>query len=557
MAGPWEKYSQQEGPWSKYAAPVAADAPASSSVSQQALNLLAGGLRGAGSIGATIMAPKDVLSDMLDGKGLTLASNRERRKLMDQGFASLGADTDSLAYGAGKIGTEVAGTLGVGGGLANVAGRVPGMAGAPILNAIKTSGMTTGLSPVTVGQKVADMGGRMLGGAITGGASALAVDPESAGTGAMIGAALPPAIKAAGAIGSGVGGAISGAAKHTLGLSTGVGAEPIAQAFKAGKTGNKDFLANMRGDVPLTDVLDRAKQGLAAMGAEKSAQYRSGMIPIKGDQSVLSLSNLDKALDDAFAVTSFKGQVKNDSAASAVGKMREIVDEWKALDPQQFHTPEGLDALKQKLGGILESIPFQERTARLAAGKVYTAAKDTIESQAPTYAKVMKDYTEASAQIHEIERALSLGDKASKDTAMRKLQSLMRNNVQTNYGNRLTLAQSLEKGGGVDLMPSLSGQALNSFTPRSLSGQIGGGATALASLMTGNPAGLALLPFQSPRAVGSMAYGAGLLSGAPAKIGQAARQSGGLLGGAMQALPEPEAIAQFGYRVAPGLAVGR
>lgn len=512
-------------------------------VLQQVGNVAAGALRGAGSIGATLLAPMDMAGDALAGKGLSLESNRKRRSDMDAALQNMGAETDSLAYSFGKLGGEIAGTAGAGGVVANALSKAPGVAAAApnFLQAIRTSGMSAGSATGP-----ANMLLRGAGGGVTGGVTAGMVSPDDAGTGAAVGAALPGALKVAGVLGQNIWQGISGAAKHMLGLTTGAGAEPISQAFKAGKTGNKDFLANMRGDVPLTDVLDRAKQGLAAMGAEKAAQYRSGMIPIKGDQSVLSLSPLDKALADAAAVTSFKGQVKNDAAAGAVGKMSAIVDEWKVLEPQHFHTPEGLDALKQKLGGVLESIPFQERTARLAAGKVYTAAKSTIESQAPTYAKVMKDYTEASSQINEIERALSLGDKASKDTAMRKLQSLMRNNVQTNYGNRLTLANTLEEGGGVELLPALSGQALNSFTPRSLSGQIGGGATALASLMTGNPAGLALLPLQSPRAVGSMAYGAGRVSGAlnaPTN--------------ALRSLRDKLDLTQLGYRAAPVLAADR
>jgi hypothetical protein len=229
--------------------------------------------------------------------------------------------------------------------------------------------------------------------------------------------------------------------------------------------------------------------------------------------------------------------------------MRAILDEWKALDPAEFHTPEGLDALKQKLGGVLESIPFQEKTARLAAGKIYNATKAEIEKQAPTYAKVMKDYQAASEQISEIERALSLGNKASADTAMRKLQSLMRNNVQTNYGNRLNLANSLEQQGGVELMPSLSGQALNSWTPRSLSGQLGAGATAAATMLH-NPLALAALPFQSPRLVGTAAYGLGRVAGTAQNVmspgvNQLAGQNNALL----QMLSDPGQ--QFLYRAAP------
>jgi len=529
-------------------------------------DLAAGAVRGAGSIGATLLYPVDKITDLVQGdrgpnvSGLVtgqqpLSRNEERRQKMTSALGELGADTDSTAFAVGKIGGEIAGTAGAGGAIGNALARVPGAAAAMpgVINALRTGGMTTGQA-VTPGalNALRDIGTRAVGGAITGGASAGLVDPSQAGTGAMVGAALPVGIKGAAAVGRAVGGGATSLIKNALGLSTGVGAEPVSQAFRAGQTGNRDFLANMRGEVPLTDVLDRAKQGLSKMAAAKSAEYRSGMIPIAGDKSVLSLQGIDKALDDALGVATFKGQTKNAAASSYVAKMRDAVDEWKALAPDEFHTPEGLDALKQKLGGIMEEIPFEQKTARLAAGKVYSAAKSTIEDQAPTYAKVMKDYSEASSQISELERALSLGDKASKDTAMRKLQSLMRNNVQTNYGNRLTLANTLEREGGVDLMPSLAGQAMNSLTPRSLSGQMGSGATALAAMATSNPLLLAGLPLQSPRVVGSLAYGAGRLAGGA---------SNALRGGAQQgAVGAPNALAnllsqsqleQLGYRAAP------
>jgi hypothetical protein len=84
-------------------------------------DVAAGVLRGAGSIGATLLAPIDVASDALAGKGLTLESNRQRRADMDSALDTLGADTDSIAYKVGKVGGEIAGTAGAGGVVANAA----------------------------------------------------------------------------------------------------------------------------------------------------------------------------------------------------------------------------------------------------------------------------------------------------------------------------------------------------------------------------------------------------------------------------------------------------
>ena len=87
-------------------------------------NLAAGAIRGAGSIGATIVAPYDIAKDAIAGKGLSLESNRQRRKDMDEALQSLGADPESMAYGAGKFVTEVAGTMGAPGVLAKGAQAV-------------------------------------------------------------------------------------------------------------------------------------------------------------------------------------------------------------------------------------------------------------------------------------------------------------------------------------------------------------------------------------------------------------------------------------------------
>lgn len=299
------------------------------------------------------------------------------------------------------------------------------------------------------------------------------------------------------------------------GLGTHTGAESIKQAAQAGYSGGsraKAFTDNMRGNVPMTDVLDTAKQNLEALGRAKSAEYRSGMAAVSGDKTVLDFAGIDKAVSDARSVTSYKGQVKNVKAAQVVQNIQDEIANWKKLDPAEFHTPEGLDALKQKIGGIVEGIPFEEKTARLAAGKVYDSIRSEITNQAPTYAKVMKDYTEASNQITEIERALSLGKKASVDTAMRKLQSLTRNNVNTNYGNRLSLARELEQG-GQEIMPALAGQSLSSWTPRGLGGVAAGG-LGLGSYALGGPgAAIPVLALQSPRLVGELGL----------KVGQGAR----------------------------------
>jgi len=301
---------------------------------------------------------------------------------------------------------------------------------------------------------------------------------------------------------------------NVVGLTTGAGKESVTQAFEAGRRGGEaaeQFRANISGRADPTEVLDIAKANLNELNNLKQTEYRSGMVNIKNDKTVLDFADIDKGLQNATAKVTYKGKIVNENAARKLDEARTVVDEWKAADPVEFHTPEGLDALKKRVGDILESVPFEQKSTRAAVGDVYNSIKSSIQKQAPTYANTMKAYSDASEQIREIERALSLGKGASVDTAMRKLQSLMRNNVQTNYGSRLKLAQQLEKVGGQEFMPGLAGQALSSLTPRGLQTATAIPTGALAYGIGGLPsAGLSLLS-SSPRAVGEAAYGLGAL----------------------------------------------
>ena len=505
-------------------------------IKQGAGNILAGALRGAGSIGATLLSPIDAAARAVNGgKPISVGGfdivGQDRRAGMDSALQSMGAEPDSWMYKGGKLGGEIAGTAGMGGAIANAGARVPVLAqhAAPLLQAIKTGGLSAG---------GAGLGVRSAGGALTGAASAGLVNPEDAGMGAVIGGALPGVVKIAGEAGKLAGRATSGLAKNTLGMTTGAGAETFGTAYRAGKEGGTSFLENMRGKVPMTDVLDSAKDALSRMRIERGNQYRSGMVDIAKDKSVIDFAPIENAVNSLKTMGSFKGQVINKNAAGTVDEVTGLVSQWKGLNPAEYHTPEGLDALKKAIGDVRDATQFGT-PGRKAADTAYNAVKAQIDMQAPTYAKVMKDYSQASDALTEIEKSLSLGNKAAADTSMRKLQSLMRNNVNTNYGNRLNLAKTLEDK-GADILPAVAGQAASSFTPRGLQGLAASGA-GVAGLM--NPAALAALPFTSPRLMGELSYGLGAMNrgigGAAGKVGSQ------LLGRSQRGLLDVEQFAPF------------
>lgn len=163
-----------------------------------------GGLvRGAGSIGATVMR---ALPNALGGD--TAQENEQRRTAMDEGLTSLiGSNPDSMGYKTTKLVSEVGGTLGVGGAL----GKGVSLIAPRLGSAIQSAGMTTG-SQYTPGlmNAIKDLAIRATGGAVTGGAAAGLVNPKDAGVGAAIGGAFPVGIKVFGEGGKWLGNKIKG-----------------------------------------------------------------------------------------------------------------------------------------------------------------------------------------------------------------------------------------------------------------------------------------------------------------------------------------------------------
>lgn len=317
-------------------------------------------------------------------------------------------------------------------------------------------------------------------------------------------------------------GVASKAVAPIVGVTTGVGTEAAQQALRAGYMGGdigEMFKQNMRGNVPTEAVLDVAKENLMAMNAIKQREYRTNMTAVKADKSILNFTGIDDAVNKAQEIVTYKGQVTNKAGVNTLAEIQDEIAKWKSLNPTEYHTPEGLDALKKTIGAVLEKIPPNEKQSYTAAKKVYDAIKDEITKQAPEYAKAMKEYSDASDLIREIERALSLGQKASADTAMRKLQSLMRNNVQSNYGTRINLASQLEAAGGKEIRPALAGQAMNEFAPRGMQ-RLGSIPSTLMAYQSGGfapAAGMAAL--SSPRLMGEALYGAGAVGRGASRVG--------------------------------------
>tara|TARA_R110002096_G_scaffold393724_1_gene588788 strand:- start:1007 stop:2665 length:1659 start_codon:yes stop_codon:yes gene_type:complete len=377
----------------------------------------------------------------------------------------------------------------------------------------------------------------------TGGGSALARVPGKVGSiaqkTAKLGSMIDPAVlavkgaaKAPGMAARGVANIIGGAGTHTGGGS-------LIEAAKAGFQGGdraKAFRAGIEGTSDIRQVVDDAKSAVSQLKMERGAAYRAKMTELGKNPTVLPFKNITDAVFDSFEVGTFKGQQLSPSTGALRKQITEHVSDWKKLDPSEFWTAEGLDALKKKINSI--PVSFEDAASLKVKRDVMRSIKSTIEKADPTYKDIMKDYSKASSVLDDLTRELSLGDKAAASTSYRKLTAALRNNVQTNYGERAKMVDLLESKGATSVAPTVAGASLNSLTPRGL-GTMLPGLTSYGAMS--NPALLAALPFMSPRLMGEAAYGAGKMAGIlPVKQAvNAARASGQ----ALNAIPGMRAVA--------------
>jgi hypothetical protein len=359
---------------------------------------------------------------------------------------------------------------------------------------------------------LSDLATVLSGGAMAGERAPGVLGTVSRAAGA-VGSAVDPMAnvgRVVGKVGQGVGTAVSAG----LGLTTGVGGDAIRAMQRAGFGGNTAALAQMRDAAPVTDILDRAKSALGELDKDRMAQYQTDMAPARADPTVLNFNGIDQALADANDMVRFKGVVKNPDAANALDKMQTVVNDWKQLDPAEYHTPIGFDALKQLLNNTVYENTQPGTLSQKIAKDVYNKVKDNIEAQVPAYAPAMRAYADAADNSNQIRQTLSLGQNATDDTSIRKLLSTTRNNVNTNFGTRQNLVDQLAQKEPA-LPGMLAGRAMSALEPQGIARVLhssAGYAVPGAALLSNPPAlgtALATLAMSSPRIVGETAYGIG------------------------------------------------
>ena len=514
-------------PFAKKAEPSAGSRFLSGAV--QGTKDLAGGLvRGAGSIGASLLAPGDAIQDALAGRPL-MATNKARRAGMDSGLQDLGADTNSLAYGAGKLTGEIAGTTGTGpilAGGARLVGAAP-----QVVNALRTGGMTLGQGAAPgIGNALTRVGG----GAATGAASAALVNPEDAVTGAVIGAALPAVAKTVGAAGNALGRAVSGGQMSP---------EVRALADRAKQLGidiPADRLVNSKPLNALAASLDYVPgSGRAATMSKMEDQLNTALSKTFGQNSSNVTQALRKAGDDLG--TKFENTLSQNTVKVDQQFLTDLTDATQMASKEL-----GSDGARIISNQVDEILAKANQTGDIDGQAAYNIKKtlDRIGKRNSPEAYYALDLKQKLMEA--LNRSLGPQEAAAFKT------------VRQQYGNMLSLEKLAQNGaeGGVSIgrlanlkninnpelqeLADISAQFLKSREGAHGAAQrVGAGALALG---LGGPAGLAA----------GMATG----RGANMLLNSNAAKNRVLSGGANR-LSAPGELSQLGYRAAPVLPADR
>lgn len=365
-----------------------------SNIPQNAGNLIGGAISGATKLGSLVTTPIDMTKAAIAGEGLTGARQNvaSRQAGVKGGLQTLGVDTDSAGFKGAELATEIAGTAGIPSAIGGrVAKEMPKLGAA-----IQSGGFRLGGAPATtLGQKAINAGTRVAGGAASGGAMTLAVDPENAGTGAVIGAALPVVGKVAGEAGKKLGERALNKTKALAGkqqtfavakeanklgyvippadLQPGVVSEIASGISGKIKTAQE---ASMRNQA-VTNSLVKKSLGLsddAPLNVETLSQIRqnagNAYQAVADIGTVTPNAKYAEALDDAIKPFVKQAQSFPNRKVSAV------VDDIQSLKTDSFDAGDAIETIKV----LRNDADAAYRSGDNLAGKAYKKAAETLEN---------------------------------------------------------------------------------------------------------------------------------------------------------------------------------
>ena len=512
----------------------------------------AGLYRGFRDVTDTALGAGASMADKLGGSGVRAVADtasQQGRAEYDQAYGK------SQLAGVSRVGGNVLATLPVGGAIASGLGAIPGVAARipNMLNAIRTSGMVAGAPEAgNALAQLGNLGTRAVGGGITGAAAGAAVDPNNAGTGAIIGGALPVATKAAGLAGHWLGDKIAPAVANPQRMAA--AKEAIDAGFVIPPSDIKpqgavmEALGGLSGKIKTAQTASAKNQDVTNSLAKKALGIADDA-PINREV----LSDIRAQAGRAYEAVSQAGMIQPGTAyESAIDKIiapfktaaggfpnakpNPIIAELEGLKSQSFDAAAAVGKIKELREAADKAYLTRDKSAGKALKDAAGALEDAIDTHlqgigqpAADMLAAFRDSRQLIAKTYSVEKGL---------------------NGQTGDVSAQALASQLKRGKPLSddlLTVAKAGEAFPKATQalKEAPKQVSPLDWAVAAAR-GNVLELASLGIRP-------AVRAGLLSGPAqrAQIGAAGNPN------ALQRLLENSDLAQLGYRAAPVMASGR
>jgi hypothetical protein len=335
-------------------------------------------------------------------------------------------DAHPIAAGAGEIGGGIVATLPVGGvigkGIQGIAALPRLASAAPTLGrlatAVESGGLKTGVplpAGASLAARAADLGTRMAGGAITGGASAALASPDHIERGAILGAALPPGLIGVGKLGRYAGNAVKSVVQPFTDAGQDAIAAKIIGKFGAGGPMAVDATQLVPGSLPtLAEATGNA--GIATLQRATRDLRPNAFVEREANNAAARTAAFDNIAGDQGALDAATS-ARDDAASALYGKAfgADAMRRDLASSAQQMRAPfsgVGLSGASEDLAtpGLRE----------LAQRPMFKTAVDDARQLAANNGITLQDPLQSLQGLHYVKLALDDALNPTATTAMGK-----------------------------------------------------------------------------------------------------------------------------------------
>lgn len=375
--------------------------------------------------------------------------------------------------------------------------------------------------------------GGALAGKITSASSKAAKIAKSVG---KVGRAIDP-LKAAGLVVSAPLKMAGKLGKQIIGnITTGVGAETIQRAFNR----KPDFIRALKGEIDMDDLLRSSEGALQGMKADRAADYIDRLSRLERSRAVANIEPIKRRMSRRLK-QNFRAKIAPDGTLDlersvfSRGVRSDVEEIYKLVNTWDDTTPLGLDTLKRQLDDYFAP---SKNSQALVTGLKHDV-KNEIIRQVPEYAVMTRNYEKSSLLLKQIERSLSLKDRASAETTIRKITGALKENNEY----RRQMLDKLQEFSTVDFQDAVAGINMQKVLPQGLVGRLTdisiGTNILFNGIMATDPTLFAVLMASSPRAM------AGFLN----VLGKGVRGSGKVFKAATTVSPASFQVGRIGLKV--------